>query len=69
MSLDDIVLKDNDLCKFKSPGVQLGMFGVKEKHTTVLWSSPSQVQNVLQTLDPSIQSTGVRELFKKTELS
>jgi len=63
--LDDIVLKDNDLRKYKSPGVQLGMFGVKEKHTTVLWSSPLQVQNVLQTLDPSIQSTGVRELFKR----
>ena len=63
--LDHIVLTNNELLKFKSPGVQLGMFGVKEKHTTVLWSSPSQVQEVLQTLDPSIQSTGVRELFKR----
>ena len=63
--LDHILLSTKELEKFKLPGIQLDMFGGKEREVGVKWSSPSQVTKVLQVLDPSLKNTNMLELFKR----
>ena len=63
--LDSILLSENKLESFKLPGIQLDMFGGKEREVGVKWSSPSQVTKVLQKLDPSLENTNMKELYKR----
>lgn len=63
--LDNLILSDIMLDRFVLPGIQLDLFGKKPKKTKVLWSSPSQVKQVLQVLDPTLENTNMRELFKR----
>jgi DNA polymerase-1 len=63
--LDEMLLTDPKLASFKLNAVQLDMFGAEPKETSVMWSSPSQVARVLQALDPSIEDTSMREMYKR----
>ena len=65
--LDNMLLKDDRLSKFVLPGVQTDMFGGKEKETSIKWSSPTQVKKVLLALDPTLEDTSMRELYKRRE--
>ena len=64
-NLDNILLSESKLECFKLPGIQLDMFGGKEREVGVKWSSPSQVTKVLQKLDPSLENTSMKELYKR----
>lgn len=63
--LDQLVLEDSRLQSFKLPGIQLDMFGAEPKETSVLWSSPTQVGKVITKLDPTIEDTSMRSLYKR----
>ena len=63
--LDNHILTDDRLQSFRLPGIQLDMFGADPKETSVLWSSPSQVAKVISTLDPTIEDTSMRSLYKR----
>jgi DNA polymerase I-like protein with 3'-5' exonuclease and polymerase domains len=63
--LDQQVLEDPRLESFKLPGIQLDMFGAEPKETSVLWSSPTQVGKVITKLDPTIEDTSMRSLYKR----
>ena len=63
--LDNLILNDSKLSKFKLPGIQKDMFGGKEREVDVKWSSFAQVKKVLQELDPTLEDTSVRELYKR----
>ena len=62
-----MLLKDDKLSEFVLPGVQIDMFGGKEKETSIKWSSPTQVKKVLLALDPTLEDTSMRELYKRRE--
>ena len=63
--LDDMILNDPKLSQFILKGFQMNMFGVEPKKTSILWSSPTQVGKVLKVLDPKIENTNMRELYKR----
>ena len=63
--LDNHILTDERLSRFKLPGIQLDMFGGDLKETSVLWSSPTQVSKVIAELDPTIEDTSMRSLYKR----
>ena len=63
--LDQLVINDIKLHKFKLPGIQKDLFGGKEREVNVKWSSFAQVKNVLQELDSTLTDTSVRELYKR----
>ena len=63
--LDKIVLNDPELMSFVLDGFQMNMFGDEPKKTSILWSSPIQVGKVLKVLDPKIENTNMRELYKR----
>ena len=63
--LDAMLLNDSKLQQFVLPGIQTDLFGGKLKKTAIKWSSPSQVKNVLITLDPTLEDTSMRELYKR----
>jgi len=63
--VDDMILNDPKLSQFVLKGFQMDMFGAKPKKTSILWSSPTQVGKVLKVLDPKIENTNMRELYKR----
>ena len=63
--LDQLIINDIKLHKFKLPGIQKDLFGGKEREINVKWSSSAQVKKVLQELDPTLIDTSMRELYKR----
>lgn len=63
--LDQMVMKDDKLTKFRSKYVQGSMFSDDyNKPTLVKWSSPTQVQKVLKALGIVEDSTSEKEIVK-----
>lgn len=61
--LDNIVLTTPRLSRFKG-AVQLDIFGGSSRGVNINWSSPSQVERILRTLELDIEGTSDRELEK-----
>lgn len=65
VELDEMVMKDNKLAKFRSKYVQSSMFPDDTcKPTLVKWSSPTQVLEVLQVLGIQEESSSEKEIVK-----
>jgi Steigviridae DNA polymerase I len=62
--LDNMVLADNRLQKFKTSGVQLGLFGEVGRNVNIKWSSPTQISKLLKTLGIEVNSSSEKEISK-----
>lgn len=64
LELDAMVVYDAKLAKYKSNGVQLGLFGEVGRPTNIKWSSPIQMLKVFKTLGLEIESSSEKEISK-----
>lgn len=62
--LDELVLKESCLKRFVVDGVQLDLFGGRERMVNVNWGSPKQKLNILNALGLNVDSTGAEVLYK-----
>ncbi len=63
-ALDNMVLEDNRLKKFKKRALQLGLFGEIERSVSIKWSSPVQIAKVIRALGIDVVSTSEKEISK-----
>lgn len=61
-TLDSFVLNDEKLKIFRKQGIQLGLFGGKDRETIVNWASNAQKVKVLKALGLNMNSVAEREL-------
>lgn len=62
--LDNMVLEDKRLEKFRTNGVQLGLFGEVGRSVNIKWSSPTQITKLLQALGIDVNSSSEKEISK-----
>lgn len=64
VELDEMVLQTPSLKRYIKPGLQLGLFGIKERRVNINWNSPAQMLNVFTALGLQIESSSEKEIQK-----
>lgn len=64
VELDEMVLQTSALKRYIKPGLQLGLFGVKERRVNINWNSPTQMLKVFTSLGLKIESSSEKEIQK-----
>jgi len=62
--LDEFILNDRILSKYYKKNEQLSLFEESKRYLSINYSSPSQILKLLKYINPSIEDTSDRTLFK-----
>lgn len=64
LDLDNMVLEEPKLAKFKNNGIQIDIFGEQGRSINIKWSSPTQVLRVINALGIPLESSSEKEISK-----